>query len=682
MRKRAEIVLVLLAAAVSVAAKQSLPRTVIRTWQMPSLSAVADTIAFSDTAMLNYHDVDVQQRYSLSSATNGNVLVSPIESRIVQDRLRTIDDPFAWSFAPYVTTPQQQRYFNSTTPFSTVAYKKGFVVGHEENDINFLFTGNIGKPLNLGVEMDYLNSAGHYTNTAGKLYRGSLWGSYNGNHYTMHAAFGWSKLSSFDNGGLLDTTDMHGPLKAADMPVRLNAMTGYRYLSGYLHNQYAITMERDYHDTIEVVEDGKRVKKDTIKTAYVPLMTFSHIFEVNNSNRRYIEQKADQRYPVGGNTYKSFYDTIYYDNKETSDTTDVLTIRNTIAVTFCEEFNSKLKFGISAFVMNECQRFLRDSAQYNTTLLNYQWLDRIDKGGSEIMQTVRDTTPLHWINNTFVGGAIHKKSGKYIHYNVEGKVCLLGYKIWEYDVNGKITGLIPAGNNTLYVSARAYAKSETPSPYLQCYRSNHIRWDNAFGFTHRFMGGATVDYPTKWVRPRLDFSFENQRDPIYVSAKDWKPVQYKGNVQIYTADLGVDVTTPWINLETRAVYQYTSNDSVMPVPMFILQGRLYYHGTWFKALDAQIGADVRYFMKYKAPVLCPATGMFANQKDVEVGNYPWMNVYANFYVRSIHLRFFVQYQHLNHLFMKKNSDYKYLTMPGYPTNQDTFRAGLAWHFYN
>ena len=24
----------------------------------------------------------------------------------------------------------------------------------------------------------------------------------------------------------------------------------------------------------------------------------------------------------------------------------------------------------------------------------------------------------------------------------------------------------------------------------------------------------------------------------------------------------------------------------------------------------------------------------------------------------------------------------YLTMPGYPTNPDVFRAGLAWHFYN
>ena len=190
----------LLAATLVAAARSLRIPTVVHTWTMPGYSAVADTIPFLDTMMLNYHDVDVQQLYSLSSATNGNVLVSPIESRVVNHRLKTIDDPFAWSLTPYVVTPQQQRYFNTTTPYSAVAYKKGFVTGHEENDIDFLFTGNIGKRLNLGLEMDYLSSMGHYQNTAGKLYRGSVWGSYTGAHYSMHAAFGWSRLSSFDNG--------------------------------------------------------------------------------------------------------------------------------------------------------------------------------------------------------------------------------------------------------------------------------------------------------------------------------------------------------------------------------------------------------------------------------------------------------------------------------------------------
>lgn len=648
MNKRVGIVLVLLAVTLVAAAKPPRVATVVKTWQMPGYSAVADTIPFRDTVMLNYHDVDVQNDYSLSSATNGNVLVSHIESRIIQDRQRTIEDPFAWRLTPYVLTPQQQRFFNTTTPFSTIAYKKGFVTGHEENDIDFLFTGNIGKALNLGLEMDYLNSVGHYSNTAGKLFRGSVWGSYNGAHYSMHGAFSWSQLSSYDNGGLKDIEDMRGPLDPEDMPVRMNAMTGYRYLSGYLHNQYAITKEREYHDSIEVVEDGRRVKHDTIKVEYIPLMTFSHLFETNNSNRRYIEKTANQ----------GFYNDIYFDSIATHDTTDVLTIRNTIAVTFCEAYNTKLKFGITAFAMNECQRFLRDSVPYDPdSIFDYKWT-----------------------NNTFVGGAIHKHSGANVRYHVEGKVCVVGYKIGEFDVHGKLQTHFNAGKYPMYISARAYAKSETPNWYLQHFQSNHVCWENDFGFTYRFLGGATISYPTKWVKARLDFSFENQTHPIYVSATDWKPRQYSGNVQIITGDVGVDVTTPWVNLENRAVIQHSTNDSVMAVPLVILQHRLYYHGTWFKALDAQIGVDVRYFTRYHAPILCPATGMFAAQTDTKIGNYPWMNVYANFYVRSIRLRFFAQYQHINRLFMKDNIDY--LTMPDYPTNRDVFRAGLAWHFYN
>ena len=382
----------LLAATLVAAAKQPRTKTVIHTWQMPGYSAVADTIAFMDTLMLNYQDVDVQNNYSISSAINGNILVSPIESRVINDRVRTIEDPFAWSLTPYVVTPQEQRYFNTTTPYSTVAYKKGFTSGHEENDIDFLFTGNLGRRLNLGLEMDYLNSIGHYANTSGKLYRGSVWGSYTGAHYSMHAAFGWSRLSSFNNGGLRDVSQLSGPLSAEDLPVRLNSMIGYRYLSGYLHNQYAITKDREYHDSIEVIENGRRELRDTIKVEYIPIMTFSHIFETNNSNRRYIEKTAEQ----------GFYDTTYYDSSKTNDTTDVLTIRNTVAVTFCEAYNTKLKFGATVFAMNECQRFMRDSVPYDS-IYDYKWT-----------------------NNTFVGGAIHKHSGANVHYNIEGKVCVVG----------------------------------------------------------------------------------------------------------------------------------------------------------------------------------------------------------------------------------------------------------------
>jgi hypothetical protein len=108
-----------------------------------------------------------------------------------------------------------------------------------------------------------------------------------------------------------------------------------------------------------------------------------------------------------------------------------------------------------------------------------------------------------------------------------------------------------------------------------------------------------------------------------------------------------------------------------------MYNNLYYHGTWVKALDVQIGVDMRFFTKYYAPILNPALGQFCIQNQEQVGNYPVINVYANFYVKHIRLKLFAQYQHLNASFMNN----QYFGMPNYPMAPDMFRAGLSWHFY-
>ena len=54
------------------AAKEKAVKTVIRTWQLPSPTAIADTVQFTDTAYLNYPMRSLQNDYSISSAYNGN----------------------------------------------------------------------------------------------------------------------------------------------------------------------------------------------------------------------------------------------------------------------------------------------------------------------------------------------------------------------------------------------------------------------------------------------------------------------------------------------------------------------------------------------------------------------------------------------------------------------------------
>lgn len=627
------------------AAKDKTVKTIIKSWQLPSPTLLADTVPMVDTTFLNLPMREYNNLYSISNSWNGNI-VSPIQSRIFFARMHTIDDIFAQQYQPYILTSGTLRYYNTTIPYSHIAYKKGFTKNHEENEINFFFTGNINRRTNLGLEINYLNGLGHYASQEAKAFNGAIFSSYTGDHYAMHASLSFNNLSNFENGGLKTPSDLSGPLQPEDLPVRLNAMSAYRYIYGFLNQSYSIGTERQHTDSIEITNNfGEKEMHDTIITEYIPMITFAHTFETNNSVRRYRENQADQ----------GFYPNTYTNPQQTHDSTNVLTIQNTLSVTFEEAFNRVLRFGATVFARNECQRFLNPLAPAETDTL---WQQK-------------------WTNNTFVGGAIYKKTGNYIRYGVTGDVCVVGYKIGEFNVDGHIDAGFRLGKDSMTITARAYVRNETPSYYMQHYHGNHIRWENEFSKTYRFYVGGQIAYPTTWVKPKLNIGFENLTRYIYFDEQGL-PQQHDGNIQVLAVDAQVDLTTPWINLENHVIYQMTSS-RYLPLPDLTLYHNLYYHGSWFRrAVDAQIGVDMRYFTRYYAPLLNPATGQFCIQDQQRIGNYPVMNVYASFYVRLLQLKFFAQYSHFNHLFMRNNLNY--MAMPDYPMNHDTFRAGLSWHF--
>lgn len=619
------------------ASKPKRAKTNIRAWTLPAYIQCADTQKV-DTFYLNLPQKTVIESYSISSAWNGG-LISPIESRIYFDRLNKIDDIFGQQYQPYIITPEDVRFYNTTIPYSKLGYQHGFTTYHEEHELDFLFTGNLNKRLNLGLQLNYQSAAGHYAYQESKLFNGAVFGSYNGKHYFIHAAATWNMLSNFENGGICNKNDLDGTLEPEDIPVRMHGMSGYRYISGMLYHGY------------------------TSKA-----LTISHTFQTVNSVRRYRERDSINA---------SYFPNAYRNAHITRDSTNVLTISNTVAVTFEESFNKLLRFGITAYARNECQRYGYEKKEYYYPPLSLSGntLAAIDRYGTHEMA---DTLMGYkWLNNTFVGGSIHKRQGKWFRYDAGGEVCVVGYKIGQFRVDGNIYANIPIAKDTMSIHAQVTFRNEKPSWYYEHYMSNHYRWENKFDKVYHFYAGGTIKYPTKWVKPAVRIGFDNITNLIYFKAEDGLPYQRGGNAQVFMADVKLDLTTPWINLENNVVFQTASKE--IPVPMFTLYHNLYYHGTWFKALDAQIGADLRYFTRYHSPILNPSTGQFCVQDQVEIGNYPMLSVYANFFVRLLHLHFYAQYTHINHLFMKTNTDY--LAMPLYPMNPDVFKIGILWHFF-
>ena len=613
------IVCVLLPLGMSAAGKEKMPTPALRTWHFSPVLIMPDTLPeVNDTLWLNYPARTVINDYSIANSYNGN-FISPIQSKLFFDRRTPTDNPFVHAYAPYLITPEQTRFFRTNLPFSTISYRKGFKTYREENDLSLLLTGNIREDLNVGARINYYNSLGHYASQEAKAVNGDVFLAYRGYNYAIHGAFNFGTVSNFENGGLANPADIGGALNPEDLDINLAAMSGVRYLSGYVNNAYTFR------------------SPDSI-----PLFTIRHALDIQEATKRYIERQAEQGFYA--NNYKTDSLRAY-----TRDTAAVLTISNTVDVTFHEEFNRLMRFGFDVYARNEAQRY----TMQDDTL-----------GGS-----------FHWVNNTFVGGALYMRQNRYFRYDVNGEVCVVGYKIGEFAVNGHVDAGFRLGNDSLTLAAKAYVRNQTPSYYLQHYSSNHFRWDNAFGKTYRFYVGGHVAYPTRWFKPAVDVSFENLTRLIYFDT-DGMPKQHDGNVQVIAVNAHLDLTTPWVNFENNVVWQHASSN-IVPLPDIALYSKLYYHGLWFHAMDAQIGADVRYHTAYYAPLLCPATSQFCRQTDTKVGNYPVINVFANFYVRLLRLRCFAEYQHLNGHFMDPN----YFSMPGYPLNPPVFRAGLAWHFY-
>lgn len=650
------------------AAKEKGIKTVMRTWSLPAPTFRADTLPV-DTSRLTFPLHDMLNDYSISNAWNGNI-ISPVQSRLWFARQKKTDDIFSHSYTPFVITANDVRFYNTTVPYSDISYKKGFTTYHEENELAFMFTGNLNRRINLGLQLNYTNGAGHYMNQEASLFNGAVFGSYNGNHYSLQAAITWNTLKNFENGGLIDVSELAGSLQPEDIPVRIKGMSALTYIDALLNHYYSLTVEKEHLDSVAYTNElGQEEWRDTVRIDYIPVITFAHTFQTTNSVHRYIEQTADQ----------NFFQNIYRNPFATNDSANVLTIRNTLTITFEEEFNRRLRFGANVYAYNECQSYLYGISQsdFNTlpSAINNTW-EAITR--CTINQSPDSLFTTQWTNNTFIGGSIYKNTGKWIRYGFNGDVCLLGYKLGEFQVNGHIDGYFLLGKDTMSISARAYVKNETPTWYEQHLVSNHFHWDNDFSKTYRIAANAQLSYPTKWIKPKINFGFENISNYIWYDQTGMIR-QHNGHIQIFSLDIHADLTTPYINLENNIVYQLSTSD-IIPLPTICLYHNLYYHGSWFKrAMDAQIGVDMRYFTRYYSPILNPATGQFCVQHEQKIGNYPVINAYASFYIRLLHLRLFVQYTHFNRLFDKDNINY--MAMPGYPMNNDVFRAGLAWHFY-
>lgn len=419
-----------------------------------------------------------------------------------------------------------------------------------------------------------------------------------------------------------------------------------------------IQVDKSTADSLMAAKGQNTVDTSWMKNEYVPVTSFIHTLKIDNYRRIYQAYKtpdnyyANQYYDVGRFQGDSIYDkTSHYD------------IKNTFAIALLEGFNKWAKAGLKVFATSDLRHFVLPNDQGGTTTYNE--------------------------HNLSIGGQLIKTQGALLHYDVTAETWLTGEDAGQLkvdvrgDINFKLFG------DTVTLAAKAYFYRLNPTFYYRHYHSRHFWWDNN-SLDKELRTHIEGLFELQRTRTKLRIAVDNLKNYTYFAQKytittDYGRTgnsvsvkQYGGNVNLITAQLSQDFTLGPLNWENQITYQKSTNQDVIPVPALNVYSNLYLKFKLAKVLSIDLGGDVRYFTKYKGLDYSPAIGQYTVQdngdNNVEVGNYPLINVYANMHLKNT--RFFIMMSHVN----ASSGDY-FLT-PHYPLNGKVLRFGVSWNFFN
>ena len=420
-------------------------------------------------------------------------------------------------------------------------------------------------------------------------------------------------------------------------------------------------------DSLKAKAEKEAEEDKNMKKVFVPVTSFIHTLELNNHDRIYQAYQTPDDYYA--NTYYDMNDEHAYSEDSIYDRTKYLYVKNTLALALLEGFNKYMKAGLKGFVsfaMENCKMPVLNSD--STGYMMNKWTD-------------------HALN---VGGQLSRHEGDTFHFNLSAEIGLTGMNSggiavdFDTDLNFRLLG------DTVTLAANAYFHRMVPQFFQKSYHSKHLWWDQSLDNETRTHIEGNFNYQKTDTRLRVAideiqnytyFGMSYELDDLKNRTDLTGGVyQESGNINVLTAQLMQNFRLGPLNWENVVTYQNSSNKEVLPLPALNLFSNLFLKFKIARVLAVELGGCVTYFTKYDAPDYLPQIAQFAIQQNpdsrVELGGYPFVDVYANFQLKRA--RFFISMSHVN---AGSGSKMQFLT-PHYPMNNRTLRMGVSWTFIN
>ena len=415
-----------------------------------------------------------------------------------------------------------------------------------------------------------------------------------------------------------------------------------------------------------LAEEARQDSLDNLmKKEFVPVTSFIHTLEFDRYSHDYLAYYTPQDYYA--NTYYNI-GTKGYSGDSIYDSTRHLNVRNTLALGLLEGFNKWAKAGIKAFATHQLRHYDMPSLASDGSAVMERWTE----------------------NNVSIGGKLSKTQGRTLHYNLTGEVWMTGEDAGQmkFDLASDLN--IPLFGDTMQLCANAYFYRLHPDFFFRHYHSKHIWWDNTdlekttrtriegilrFEKSHTTLR-VGVEEMQNFLYLGMNYNYsKSDRKAVNVSVK-----QQSSNINVLTAQLDQRLSLGPLHWDNVVTYQSSSDKEVLPLPDLNVFSNLYLKFRYAGVLTIELGAAATYFTKYYAPDFCPMINQFAIQQTeaskVELGNQPFVDVYANLHLK--HARFFIMMTNVT-----GNSIHRmnFLT-PHYPLNNSIMHLGVSWNFFN
>ncbi|MDR2882265.1 MAG: CDP-diacylglycerol--serine O-phosphatidyltransferase [Alistipes sp.] len=616
-------------------------------------------IGHIDTLQNDFQNEYPFMKGSVGSANLGN-LGAPAQWLNFFERETGRNHHFADPWGAYLRTIETMPFYNTKTPFSQLGYMWAGQKIHQEEDLIVIHAQNISP--STGVNLDYrsLGTKGIYQwqGTRNKTFSAGV--NHTGKRWTLHAGYIHNRVYNQENGGMVDDEDVLLRLNEFEQPRTLpmsmsSPTNSVKSNTFFLQQTYGVPL-------IRITENDFTISDR-------PGFFVGHTFEYDRWARRYNDTYQGTVYTdpkPNGKPPQRYYDEWHFNGNASRDSLFEGRLTNRVFVQLQPWDRNGVIGTIDAGIGMDMLRYYGfDTGQY---------LTGVDA------TAVKET-------HTYVWGDANGRVGRYMDWQAWLRLHPFGKRRGDTDAGGNIATRLYIKERSLSVYGSIRFTTQEPSYWEQNYTSNHYMWRNSFAKENETRIEGSLAIPHVGFSATVSQSVLGNR--IYyaqdslptqkVTIKPFQSSEVVGVTGVYLReDLPIRVgTDSRINLNHRVMLQWSSDQKVIPVPLASLY--LSYNLEFNVVRDVlrlQIGVDGRYNTPYYAPGYNPGLGQFYNQRVKELGDYIWLDAYAN--AKWKRMRILIKMEHLSDDMFSRNS----FSTLHYPVNRRVLKFGLSWNFYD